>query len=241
MDTKTLRSKLAQVRSRLRMLSLGHSGLMFCVTAGALAAGSFVLDWLFQLPFEARALMLAIMIGVILRGAVRSFIRPMGIRMGDEEVAKLVESRRPEYGDELITALQLERQAADDRNTESRELMYSVVENAVARFRGERFHDVVRSGALAKPAIMAIAAVLVVAGYGAARPHDARLWVQRCLLLGDEAWPPRTVLDVRIANVENFRHETTDDGVERVWVPEGSVVRVVVDASGEIPDRKSVV
>ena len=234
-STEPIIRKLGGVRTRIRLLLLGNSLFMFLLVAGGLIAGSFFLDWLFQLPLGARTIMLVIMVGVMLRGAWRFFLGPFKVGLSDDGIALLVEERHPEFGDELISALQLAQQMENGSNTESRDLMASAVSGALARFEKVSFDDTITPRPLVRPAFMSFAAVLVVFLYGTFQPDHVSIWFDRCVLLEDRAWPPKTVLDVRIANLDSFRHEIAADGSYEIYVPESAVIRVEVTADGEIP------
>jgi hypothetical protein len=235
MQTDTIRQKLGSLRSRLRLLA-GTGGLLRVVaTLAGIVAVSFALDWLFQLPWGARLVMLLIGIGVALHAIWSNLIAPARVAMSDESLALLVESRHPEFRDQLISALQLEKRLQGDDRGESRAMMEATVAEARSRFSDVSFSDAVSARGMARPAFFGIAGLLLVALYSAALPHHADLWVKRCLLLKDEPWPPRTQLEVRITNIEQFRHEIRADQSMDLYVPENSAIPVTVFARGEIP------
>ncbi|MCB1281322.1 MAG: hypothetical protein KDB18_07345, partial [Salinibacterium sp.] len=207
------------------MLLTLDAAFMFLLFGGALIAASFLLDWLFQLPWGARAVMLMLMLFVMARGAWRFFVGPQRIALDDERLALLIEGRHPEYGDDLISALQFERQLQDPTNAESKDLMVAAIEDTAARFKDRDFADVVRASGLRRPALLGLSAVALLLVYGFCQPAHASLWVDRCLFLSDKPWPPDTVLSVSIANLERYNHRIADDGTTEVFVPEGSVMR----------------
>lgn len=227
---------LRALKGRIRAILMAHSMLMFVLFAAAMAAGSFLLDWLFHLPLEARGALLLVMVGTMAWGGYRFFVGPFQVRLDDETLALLVQSRRPEIGDELITALQFEKKLADPAETESRALMTAVVAATVERHVGSDFGSVVNARGLGRPALHALAALVVLFGYAALMPDHATIWFQRSILLADLDWPPRTRIEVTIPNLEQFRHEEPRAGFHELWVPEGAVLRVEARAIGEIPN-----
>ena len=235
-EVKVLVDRLQGVRSRIRSVLIADALLRFVAVTGALAAGSYVLDRVFRLPIEARVAMLAIMVAVMFWGARRFFLKPFAVRIAEDDLALLVESRHPEYESLLISALQLSRDLEAGRTTESPELIRSVVADAVERFRGADFKASVSSRHLTRPATAALMAALVVGGFTAAFPDQASLWFSRCILLSPTPWPPRTRLEVKIANIEKFATSTAADGAVEILAPEGSTIRVDVTAEGDVPN-----
>ncbi|MEE9391640.1 MAG: hypothetical protein V3W41_03955 [Planctomycetota bacterium] len=235
MDTGSIRQKLGDLRTKLRLLLAGHGVVRVLSVAAGLAAISFVMDWLFQLPWGARVIMLIIMVAVLAWTVLRHIVRPFSVSLDDESMALLVERRHPEFGHELISALQLSEQMEDDENSDSREMMSTAVAQAVHRFKGMSFGDSLSARPLAGPAFLGIAALLLLVIYASVLPEHASLWFDRCIRLSDREWPPKTRLEVRIANIGKFRHEIRANGHHEVWVPEASVIRVEVRAEGDIP------
>ncbi|MEZ6195702.1 MAG: hypothetical protein R3F20_08230 [Planctomycetota bacterium] len=235
MQTRPLRKKLASLRSRLRLLALLAGLFRFVAVLAALAAATFLLDWLFQLPRGARAVMLVASVGVAAWTFWRHVAAPQRVPMEDETLALLVESRHPDFGHQLISALQLEARLDGDDRGESLEMIRETVENAQTRFAGTDFDDAVSSRGVAKPAFLGVAGLALVALYAGAIPDHASMWLDRCVLLKDRPWPPRTQLEVRIVNQGEFRHEIDGDGVTTLYVPEDSAIVVEVEARGEVP------
>ena len=227
--------KLAAVRRRIRLQILFNAVLLFLAIGGVVVAGSFLLDWLFQLPLGARVVMLIAMVGVMVWGALRFFVLPNRVRLSDDDIALLVERRHPEYGDELITAVQLSRQLDGPETGESREMIAATVDSAAVHFANETFTDTVSWKGLVRPALFGIGALALVALYSNQFPANAGLWARRVLLLQDIPWPPKTRLLVRIPNLETFNHRIADDGVQELYLPENSPLRLEVVAEGEVP------
>lgn len=235
MKTSGLLKKLGALRRRIKTLVLINAGCHFTAFAGALAATSFVLDRLFRLPVGVRAVMLLMMGGCMVWGARRFFLAPLAVPLGDDDLALLVERRHPEFKDELISAIQLERDLSNGTTQESAELIGVVVDAAVRKFDAIGFSDAVSGGTIRKPAMIGLLAVLIVGGFAVWRPAEARLWLDRCLLLRSTPWPPRTQLDVRIANADKYNRNVAEDGTVEYFIPEGSLLRIDVTATGEVP------
>ncbi|MCB9831313.1 MAG: hypothetical protein H6807_02480 [Planctomycetes bacterium] len=228
-------AKLRALRGRIRAIQLGYSTLMFVLFSAAMVVGSFLLDWLFHLPIEARRGLLIIMLGTMAWGGHRFFVRPFKVPLDDESLALLVQRSRPAYGDDLITALQFQRKIADPGETESRELMAAAAAGFQQRYAREDFRRAVSGRGLARPALQALVVVLLLGAYASFLPQHARIWFARSILLADLEWPPDTQLEVTIANADQFRHEEPRPGFHEYWVPEGAVVRVETRAIGKVP------
>ncbi len=236
METNPLIAKLAQVRSRIRLLLVGNSLCLFLVSACLVIAASFLLDWLFHLPWGARAIVLLAMIVVMVRGAYLSLIRPFSLRLSDDAVALHVQSKNPDFDDGLISAIQLARELEDGATSESKSMIAATVAQANERYLPLDFRNSVTARPLLRPAMLALLLALSVLSYGVALPQHAQLWFNRCLLLGDEIWPADTVLDVRIVNLDQYRYEIDKEGDYEVWVPEGSILIIEAQAKGIVPN-----
>lgn len=236
MDVNPLIGKLAKVRSQLRVLLAGSSLFRFLATASLVVATSFLLDWLFQLPIGARIVLFIAMLVFVLRGAFQTFIRPFTLPMSDDAVALHVQARNPQFGDSLISAIQLSRELKGDSTTESRSMIAAAIAQITSALAKENFSKSVPMRSLAKPALLASVLLVAILGYGASKPELTKLWFARCILLGEEEWPKATTLEVIIANLDQYRHEVDDSGNYEVWVPEGSVVLVQTTAIGEVPN-----
>ncbi len=231
-STVPLRRRLQELRRRIRLLDLARSVCLFILTAGGLVVGAFFLDWLFELPWGARATLLALSVGIMAWGALRYFILPSKKRLDDETLALLVERTHPELNSSLISALQFERQIEDPANTESPELMRSTIDDAVGRFSTRHFTDAAKAEHLKRPAIYALLLLLTLGTYAKLRPDHAALFVKRMLLLHNDPWPPDTTL---VVTVPGFEWKENAEGVREFFVPEGAVIRVQVEAQGVIP------
>ncbi len=228
-------ARLRALKGRIRFILLSHSTLMFVLFAAAMVVGSFLLDWLFHLPVEARTGLLLIMVGTMFWGAYRFFLGPFKVPLDDHALALVVQRARPEIGDELISALQFGRKIADPGETESKDMMAAAVTRANERYGESDFSDAVSARGLRRPLLQALGALIFLAGYAVALPQHAEIWFNRSILLGDEEWPPDTRIEVTIPNIDQFRHEEPRAGFHELWVPEGAVLRVEARALGEIP------
>lgn len=229
--------KLRSVRTRIRAALLLRGVLVVLAGAAAILAGSFVLDWTLRPPLGVRVVLLATMAGAVTILAARALLVPLVRKLPLRTVALLVEKRHPEYGDELISAIELDAARRDGTTTESPALIEAMVARASERFRGESFGGIARFGATRTPALILAGLLVLCVWYAGAHPVNARVWRDRILLLRDVAWPRATTLHLEIADMDAF-HPRVEDGGARVvlHVPRDTTLRVRARAEGTIPD-----
>src|SRR5512136_2373373 len=105
-----LEARLGRLRGAIRALFAldGLSRLVLVVAAFAVA--TFAIDWTFILPPYVRLVALAA--GLLLFGWIllRRILRPLAVRVTDDDLAVFVERHYPGFNDRLISAIQLARE-----------------------------------------------------------------------------------------------------------------------------------
>ncbi len=150
-----LRARVASVRSRL-VLVAAAGGVSWLVIGAVLVLGAAMAgDWLFELPREARGLLL--LAYLIWGGRVlwTRALRPLLRQPGEDEVALLVERGMPDFRGRLIASLQLSRASAVQPG-ESAVWVDELVRQTEAMAAPRRMGDVVAVDRLASAAAFAL-------------------------------------------------------------------------------------
>jgi Domain of unknown function (DUF4175) len=219
MSQIALLSSLANVRRRVRLLSLLHGiGLLVAASVGLLLTTVF-LDYLFNLPPVLRLLVILASVGCVGFVASRALLRPILAKLRLTDVAGRVEETFPAFDDRLRSVVDFAAHptpgsdAMKDRVVaQATDLAGQIDVNAVIRPRPA--YRALGAG-VAAVAICFMLAVAVGPDYlGAAlsrllTPFDARPWPKRTLiqLIGQvpARIPAGTPLDVRIKLIRGDR------------------------------------
>lgn len=170
---------------------------------GFLLAGAGV-QFLFDygtrgMRWSMRAALLGALIAGFLWVLWRRVVTPLRHRFGIAEMAKLVERRHPELSSLLISAVRFARGEVGSPETNSPDLVASVVARAgrEAVVRDSNLAPAIFDVGRARRFAWAIVGVVLVAGGAAwASPDVMGLWFKRNVLLQDVDWPKRTHLFV---------------------------------------------
>ena len=235
MTTETsLSHLLAQIesirrgRARRRLLGVASRLLVAFLVAACIL---FALDWTLSLDVFQRALVIAVLIGVVgwwTRRALRALGRPETSR----EIALRIE-REERLDSDLVAAMQFAEEK--DPMGESVSLRAAVVEGVASLgvdhdFRLDPPRDRLRTWAVLLSFLLIGVAVAI-----GLSPHTFRCFCHRALL-GADLWPTATrIVEVRI----DGRPRTYDDSGrahESLLVAEGQPVEVLVRHAGEQPD-----
>lgn len=241
MDFNTIIGRLSALGRKRKAIAaaIGASGLV--ALAIGLAILTFVLDWLFHLPVGVRTFLLGgsvLAIGVF---AVRRLLWPLGERQTTDGLALMVERSDPSLKDRLISALQLKRDLDAGVAVESPDLIRVTVDGAIEAVRGKTFGSALSFASAAKPAMLAALLAIVAGAAWMHFPDFARLWVNRMVLLGNEAWPKATNLKVVIVDADKFTVSEEKDGRTVISMPERTPLQVQVIAEGKVPDEVELV
>lgn len=162
----------------------------------ALFAVDLALDWFFRMDRPQRALMLAIIVGIVGWRVYRRLVRPLSATMSDDALALEVEAHNKELGQSLISALQFSR--LDD--LEGRGISPALVRHTVATgakaAEGISFGGVLDGKEFRLNAVLLVLALAAIGGlaFGVATNSSLGIWFNRNLLLGEATWPQKTYL-----------------------------------------------
>jgi hypothetical protein len=193
--------RLSRLRGAIRRL-FALDGLSRLVLAmAAFVVVTFLLDWSLLLPSGVRLVLLAAGLAGFGVLAFKRIFYPLGVKISDDDLALFVERHFPELNDRLISAIQLSREPlgatpeGGAANTNSPELVAALVADAEQATSRIDFRRVVIGKHVGKIALWAAAAVLALAGAGAARSDYAGIYFNR-VFGGSTKWPQRTHLKV---------------------------------------------
>ncbi len=250
-----IRAALAGLRWRIRAYVLVEGIAVAAIWLGAAFWLSLALDYLpilagaSELPRPVRAALLAITaVGAV--GLIYWYVlRRIVVRLADRSMAVLLERRYREFGDSLLTAVEMSERP--DR-TES---FNPVMLDATKRLAQQQIPDVrLRNLFNFRPlALRVVAAAGLAASVIAFATANAPFFSQaadRLWLLRDEPWPRRTKIEV--VGIEMQRPEgvsqnaelppllTFDNGPIKVARGASFNLRVVADASAVVPEFCSI-
>ncbi|MBM4063381.1 MAG: DUF4175 domain-containing protein [Planctomycetes bacterium] len=219
------RSVLAGLRARARagiwIETLGVVGLLLV----AYALPSYVTDRGLRLEWFYRCLLLLSFLAVVARVVVRRLVRPLEVRLGDEELALAVERRAPEVRQELISALQFETALAGTPRGDSQALMAAVVDGLRRRLGGIPFARAIDADRVRRFAAATAVALLFFGGWAALDPRSLGTWAARNLALANVDWPRYTSLGFAGVPAGGVR------------LPQGDPLTVRVEVAGPVPDQ----
>jgi len=107
-----LRSRLAGVRRRLLISTGGTGAALVLISVVSLVSIGMVVDWLDELPWLGRVVLLLVNLGLIGLIARRQVVIPVQTAPGEDGCALLVEQTRPDFRTRLIASVQLTRPGA---------------------------------------------------------------------------------------------------------------------------------
>jgi hypothetical protein len=218
-------ARLDSLRGALRrwLWIVGLSRL--CAAAVALALVSFAVDRYFRMDQAQRALCLATALGILGFLAWRHLFRGIRHSPGADELSWDVELRHPELGQSLISAVQLASSAPAGTSVS---LVQAAIAEGARRIQRVNVKDVLNASRRNRAMWMALGALAVLVGLGAAFPETAGLWFRRNMLLRNDAWPQVTHLVVLNARDGEIWLPRGDDLDLRVEVRKGDVVPSMV-------------
>ena len=184
---------LGQLRQRIRRTSL-FSGVVwigFIFAIGLLA--SFGLDYFLRLPLAVRQLfVLAALAGSIVLFA-RRILAPLSRKLGDSELAMLVEEANPELNQSLLTVVELSGEESPGGRYISREMLDSVVRKVEDGAETLLSSGVLNHRRLMRNLFLFFMAAALVVGGADWQPDLAAIWFKRNLLLDGAVEWPRTI------------------------------------------------
>lgn len=223
--SELLAEKIGRLRSRDRLVSAG-GGLAWVVVIGVGGVlASMGLDWLLELPLEARVL-LAIMFtgGAAWVGYLRVW-RVLTTDVEDDELALWIERENPVLRSRLISALQLSRGGAGGQNGGGGDpgLIAALVRETEEMLGGFDPVGLVKGEAMVKAGLAAAAVLVAMTLAVGVRPEVGVVLLQRALC---------------VPGVEPLRKTRIELLVERSLVAAvGEDVTLRARAFGVIPDK----
>jgi hypothetical protein len=177
----------------------GLSRLLLAMAA--FAAVTFLADWALDLPAAVRLVILGGGLGLGGWILFTRVVKPLGVRITDDDLALFVEREYPDLNDRLISAIQLAREpeklAASDRPSmgNSPELVEALVADAEQATSAIDFQRVIVRGHVGKVALWAVLVGALLGGAAGGFPELSSIYLSR-LLGGGARWPQRTHLKV---------------------------------------------
>lgn len=196
-----LESKLSALRGKFRRNYVVFGLSQVLLAACLLAAGTFLCDYLFNLPLAIRAILLFGSIGAIGYVAYRSLIYPLTVPISDDDLALTYENAYPGSANILISAVQLSRDVQRADYPYSKSLTDNVIRHADSYADSLNLERLAPTRELKQRVMVAIASLMICVTAAALFPSEARIWLSR-LFLGSAKWPRATTLVVKApANV----------------------------------------
>jgi hypothetical protein len=228
-------------RLLLRIVLLGTSRLV--LVALLLCFATFFADWTLDLPKAVRTVLLAGSGLLLLIEVGRHLIAPLLRKPSVDELALLAEASDPALNDQLISAIQLERDLRANSAVESPEMIQALISETATRFKHHRFQKAVSLRPCVRPLTLATLAIVGTAVLANAFPDHAGLWIKRQLLLRDDPWPRKHHLILSVADESKYDRDVSDDGKTiTLHVSERTPIQVrVSDENGELPDEVELV
>jgi uncharacterized small protein (DUF1192 family) len=216
--------RLGSLRSTIRLFFtidwLGRS-LLF---ASMFLIGLFVVDFLFILPLGLRVILELGALGVLVYLLAFRLIRPLALRISDDDLALLVEREYPHLKDRLISSIQLGRSREENPAFNSPELIDRLIAETTQEAQGIQLGRIVTPRFVIRPLMVSLilAGCLVAAAF--TYPVHASIFLKR--LFGDAKWPAET--DLKVLGFGPDR---------RLVVARGDDVAIQVLAERKIPKR----
>jgi hypothetical protein len=201
----SVRSKLDRFGRAIRARLLGEGLAWIVIFAVALMFASLLLDYLLRLDRPLRITVMVVSLGVLGYITWKRLIAPLLVPMASESLALLAESRFPQLGDRLISALQFSNRDDLERSGMSQAMIGRMAEQANELADRLDFNEIVEKRALGKTAGGAGGLVLLAALLVLFAPSTMGLWFQRNVLMAQVDWPQDTYLVVSGTDAEgNF-------------------------------------
>ncbi len=186
-------SLLARLRRGIRAYAWTEGIALLAVVLGASFWLSLAMDWFFEPPAALR-LTLLIVVALLLVWVVYWFIlRRIFVHLADRSLALVLERRFSQFGDSLVTAVELSQTPADDAPFDP-EMLAHTQQLALAGAAELPLGRVFDLGLLARRGLLAAVLLAAIVGFGVAESTALGIWARRSLLLSDEMWPRKTRL-----------------------------------------------
>ncbi|HUW56058.1 MAG TPA: hypothetical protein VMZ92_05445, partial [Planctomycetota bacterium] len=218
-----MRRKIGVLRGCLRrLLAVDGVGRLLTVSVAA-GTAAVLLDFLLKLPGAVRLFLLAAALGVTGFVLVRGLLKPLLVRMSDEDLAVSVERRFPHLNDRLISTVEFTRGDEETSYFGSPAMVEEVVAETYETAGGLDFRGGLVTSGVHRTVL---SGVLLTAGVVLALVFSttARVGAKRLLMpLARIAWPQQTF-------IRNVRPGS-------VRVPRGEDLNVQVQFAGRPPSK----
>lgn len=190
-----LRALLRRLRWRIRRY-VALQGLAITVAVLGLAFwAALAVDWVFEPPAAVRRILLG---AGALAGACafyRYALRRLFARLGERNLAMLLERRYGRFEESLLTAVELTRRAGELPDY-GREMLAHTCDEALAKSDQVELGEVFNRAPLARAVTAACVLAISIVALALAAPSVFQFGVRRLATLTDEPWPRKTRLVV---------------------------------------------
>jgi hypothetical protein len=182
-------SLLAALRTRIRSYVWTEGLATVVVVLGLAFWFSVAFDWLFEPPWQFRAIMLVAIGAATIYVANRFLFRRAFRPLDDEELAVLLERRFRNYRDSLLTTVEMDSHPAHAAAF-NQQMLGHTRRQAVEESEDIRLGDVFRFAPLLRTLSSAAALAVSVLAFAVFTPEAFGTWVNRVVLLDkDLLWP----------------------------------------------------
>ena len=231
-----IKQALRSLERRLFVVLCGFGIGRLLRNAALLLVGLYALDRLLEPPVIVRLVLLAFALAVFALRAYRDLLSPLSTRPPRRDLAAIWESRNPQLGDRLATAVEL----AEHQHGASVEMLAAVTAQATALCADLNARKMVPTGRSQRSLLSGVSATALIFLGVWAFPDEAAIFLQR---LGGSpiAWPSQTTLVLMPAYVEGlseaaiFEYEDTEEF--SLALARGSVVSLRLRADGQVPEN----
>jgi hypothetical protein len=180
---------LAALRMRIRTYVWTQGLATIVVVLGLAFWISLAFDWLFEPPWQFRAVMLIAIAGLVIYVANRFLIRRALRPLDNADLAVLLERRFRDYRDSLLTTVELDTHPSHAAAFNS-EMLRHTRRQAIAQSDAVRLGNVFRFSPILRTLIAAAALALSVLIFAVAARESFAVWVNRVVLLDKSIlWP----------------------------------------------------
>jgi len=241
-----VQSILSRLRGGIRMYVFVEGLTLLIVLAAVLFWISFSVDGLwFEMTRYELARWFRVGFDVVALGLLAAAAMYwIGLRlfrsMSTKPLALVLERRFPDLNDRLVTSVEVAQSVSGRESDLTVSMLNRTIESASEQARRLRVGDVFETRPVRWAVIGAVAAIVTVAGYGAAFPGDIQRWLGAYVNLQDEYWDRETRLELRVIDELNNVPRDFDEN-RRFKHPKGGDLTLEVSVPAEGPDGKKLI
>lgn len=194
MALKYIKGKIAGIRKFIRILLTLEGSFKTIFTLSITILLSFALDYFLHFPLKVRTVMLGVYLCAIVYVIIRHLVLPLTRKISDEDIALAVEKQNPQLKDRLISALQFSRLLDDPQYQDSRDMTLSVIEETEKMSKEISFFRVLNFKRTLRSMVLPIVFVAAVFSLYNQFPKLSGIWLNRNILLKQNAWPRSTTV-----------------------------------------------